>query len=154
MHLVGAELGALMAEMGKVQGDRVVLGLAEGERRPRAVVVTADEDVVGSGQRRATDQGVDAVQIAAALGTTPIVERLVEAGFGADKGWLVGRAPRGRVGNILVHQHGPVPALNPLPRTVVRWVFRRRIQDWPAAIRKNKPRTPPWLVQVNEGLTA
>ena len=34
MHLIGAELRALMAEMGKVERDRVVLGLAEGERRP------------------------------------------------------------------------------------------------------------------------
>ena len=34
MHLIGAELRALMAEMGKIERDRVVLGLAEGERRP------------------------------------------------------------------------------------------------------------------------
>ena len=34
MHLVGAELRALMAKMGKIERDRVVLGLAEGERRP------------------------------------------------------------------------------------------------------------------------
>src|SRR5262249_39787544 len=74
MHLVGAELRALMAEMGKIERDRVVLGLAEGERRTRAVVAAADEDVVGPGQRRTPDQRVDAVQIAAARGTAPIVE--------------------------------------------------------------------------------
>ena len=34
MHLVGAELRALMAKMGKIERDRVVLGLAEGERCP------------------------------------------------------------------------------------------------------------------------
>jgi hypothetical protein len=40
------------------------------------------------------------------------MEGLVEAGFGADKGGLVGGAPRGGIGYIcLVHQHGPVPAL-------------------------------------------
>jgi hypothetical protein len=101
-----------MAEMGKVQGDRVVLGLAEGERRPCAVVVAADQNVVGAGERRATDQGIDAVQITAARGTTPIVEGLVEAGFGANERRLIGRAPRGGIGYVLlVHQHGPVPAL-------------------------------------------
>src|SRR4029078_4775885 len=63
MHLIGAELRTLMAEMGKVERDRVVLGLAEGERCPRAVVMAADEDVIGSWKGRAADQRVDAMQI-------------------------------------------------------------------------------------------
>ena len=32
MHLVGAAFGALVAEMGEIEGRRVVLSLAEGER--------------------------------------------------------------------------------------------------------------------------
>ena len=124
MHLIGAEPSALMAEMGKVERDRVVLGLAEGERGPRAVVMAADEDVIGAWKGRAADQRVDTVQITPAGSAAPVMEGLVEAGFGADKRRLVGGAPRGGIGYIcLVHQHGPVPALNPLPRTVLRWVY-------------------------------
>jgi len=52
MHLVGAELSALMAEMGKVEGEGVVLGLAEQERYPATVRMAADEDVIGLRQGR------------------------------------------------------------------------------------------------------
>ncbi len=66
MHLVGAAFGALVAEMGQIEGGRIVLGLAEGERHPAAVVVAAHQDVVGPGQSGAADQRIDAMQIAAA----------------------------------------------------------------------------------------
>jgi hypothetical protein len=83
--------------------------------------MAADEDVVCARERRAADQRVDAVQITPARGAAPVMEGLVEAGFRANKRRLVGGAPRGDIGYIcLVHQHGPVPALNPLPRTVLR----------------------------------
>jgi hypothetical protein len=39
------------------------------------------------------------------------MERLIKGGLGANKGGLVGGAPRGLGYICLVHQHGPVPAL-------------------------------------------
>ena len=66
MHLVGAAFGALVAEMGQIEGRRFVLGLAEGDRHPAAVVVATDQDVVGPRQSGAADQRIDAMEIAAA----------------------------------------------------------------------------------------
>ncbi len=95
MHLVGAALRPLMAEMGEVEGDRVVPGVAEGERLAAAVLVAADEDVVGLGQSRAAHERIDAVEIAAARSATPIMESLGEGRFRADQRRLVGRPPKG-----------------------------------------------------------
>jgi len=120
MHLIGTELRALVAEMGKIQGNRVVLGLAKGKRGTGAIIPSADEDVVGARKGGATDQSVNAVQITPPRGTTPIVKGLVEAGLGAHEGRLIGGAAMGRLGLgyiLLVHQHGPVPAFS--PRTLV-----------------------------------
>ena len=93
VHLIGPELRTLMAKVGKVKRDRVVLGLAEGKRRPSAVVLAADEDVIGPGKRGAADQGVDAVEIPASRGAPPIMERLVEASLGTNKGGFVTGPP-------------------------------------------------------------
>src|SRR5665648_158335 len=60
-----------------------------------AVLVTADENVVGLGQSGAAHQRIDAVEIAAARGATPIMEGLRERGLRADQRRLVGRPPRG-----------------------------------------------------------
>ena len=114
VHLVGPELGALVAKVGEVQADGLVLGLAKCKRSPAAVVVAADEDVVGAGKRRATNQGVNAVQVAPPGGAAPVMKGLVETRLGANDGRLIGGAPMGLVGLgyiLLVHQHGPVPAL-------------------------------------------
>ena len=98
VHLIGPELRTLMAKVGKVKRDRVVLGLAEGKRRPGAVVLAADEDVIGPGKRGAADQGVDAVEIPASRGAAPIMERLVEASLCTNKGGLITRPPMGYFG--------------------------------------------------------
>ena len=107
MHLVGADLGALMAEMGEIEGDGVVLGLAERERNTPPVVVAADEDIVHARQSRAADQAVDAVQIAPPGGPPPIVEGLGEGRLGADESRLVGRAELVKLGSFyFAHPHG------------------------------------------------
>jgi hypothetical protein len=74
MYLVGAAFGAFVAEMSKIERNGVVLGLAEGERDPCAVVKAPYQDVICPGQCWAADQTVDAVQIAAARGPATIVE--------------------------------------------------------------------------------
>ena len=102
MHLVGAELGAFMAEMGKVERNRAVLGLAEQQRRAGAVVVAADQDVIRARQRGAADQGINTMQIAPARCAAPIMKGLVEAGFGANKRRLVRGAPTGRALSLLL----------------------------------------------------
>src|SRR5436190_14767205 len=84
MHLVGADLRALMTEMGEVKSDRIVLGLAEGERHAAPVVIAADQDVIGPWQGRAADQRVHAMQVTAARGPSPIVEGLGEGCIRAD----------------------------------------------------------------------
>jgi hypothetical protein len=106
MHLVGPALGAFMAEMGKIEGGRFVLGLTEGQGQAPSVLVTADENVVGPGKGRAADQRIDAVQIAASRGPAPIVERLGEGCLGADQRRLVGRPPLGSLCFHFAHPHG------------------------------------------------
>ena len=61
MHLVRTDLSALVAEMGEIEGHRLVLGLAEGQRDTTPVVIPADQDVVSARQSRAADQAVDAM---------------------------------------------------------------------------------------------
>src|SRR6516165_4909198 len=111
MHLVGPDLRALMAEMGKVQRIGIILGLTESEPHADPVVITANEDVVAPRQGRAADQRVDAVQIAAARGPAPIMEGLVEHRLRADNCRLVGWAPVGWAPTVTLdfhfaHPHG------------------------------------------------
>src|SRR5665811_553907 len=96
MHLVGADLRALMAQMGQVERDGIVLGIAKSERLAAAVLIAADQNVVGLGQGGAAHERIDAMQIAPARCATPVVKRLVERSLGADKRGLIGRRPRGR----------------------------------------------------------
>jgi hypothetical protein len=109
MHLVGPDLRALMAEIGKVQRIGIILGLTEGERHADPVVITANEDVVGPRQGRAADQRVDAVQVTAARGPAPIMEGLVEHRLRADNCRLVGRAPMATLDFHFAHPHGLEP---------------------------------------------
>src|SRR5262245_28777387 len=105
MHLVSADLRALMPEMGEIETCRVVLGLAEGKRDPAAMVITAHENAVGLGYGGAANERIDAVQITPTRGPTPIVEGLIERGLGADKRRLVGGPPEGLFDLDFAHPH-------------------------------------------------
>ncbi len=109
MHLVGSAFGAFMAEMGEIERRGIVLGLPEGERHPSAVIVATDEYVVGPGQCRAANQGIDAMQVASPRGPTPIMKGMMERGFGAYQRRLVGRSHLGRFGFDFAHPH-TIPA--------------------------------------------
>jgi hypothetical protein len=68
--------------------------------------MAADQDVVGLRQRRAADQRVHAVQIAASRGAPPIVKCLGEASLRANEGRLVRWAPGGDLVRFCrSHQH-------------------------------------------------
>jgi hypothetical protein len=96
-----------MAKVGEVERDRVVLGLAEGERHAPSVLITADEDIIGPGEGRAADQSIDAVEIAAPGGSAPIVEGLGEGSLGTNQRRLVGRTPFARLRSLhSAHPHG------------------------------------------------
>src|SRR5262245_48897741 len=81
VHLVRAAFRALVAEVSEIEARRLVPGLAEGQCRPRSVLVAAHENVVGPGQGWAADQAIDAVEITPARGAAPIMEGLGEIGF-------------------------------------------------------------------------
>ena len=124
MHLVGAELGTLMPQMGEVERVGIVLGLAEIQRFAAAVVMAADQDVIGSGESRAVDQAVHSMQMTMARGAAPIMEGVVEGSLGAHKRWLVGRTPMVPLAHFsLAHPHGRLPLNNPV-NCLVRWVTR------------------------------
>lgn len=91
VHLVCPSLGPFMPQMRKIESGGVILGLAEGERDPSSVLVAADQNVVGPGQCRAADQGIDAVQVTPSGGTAPIMKGLMKGGFGANERRLVVR---------------------------------------------------------------
>src|SRR5262245_8811760 len=93
VHLVRAAFRALVAEVSEIEARRLVAGLAEGQCRPRPVLVAANENVVGSGQGRAADQAINAMEVAAAGGAAPIMEGLSEIGFGTDEGWFIHKPP-------------------------------------------------------------
>ena len=93
MYLVRPAFRALMAEMSEIEARSLVLRLAEGQGSPGAVVVTANENIVGPRQSRAADEAVNAVEITPSRRTAPIVESLGEGGFGADQRRLVRKLP-------------------------------------------------------------
>jgi hypothetical protein len=86
-----------VAEMSEIEARRLVAGLTEGQCGPGPVIVAANENVVGPGQSRAADKGIDAVEITPSRGAAPIVEGLREVRFGADEGWFVRKPPLGRL---------------------------------------------------------
>ena len=105
MHLIRTNFRAFVAEMGEIEGHRIVSGLTEGKRRARAVIIAADQDVICLRDRWAPDQGIDAVQIAPSRGPAPIVKGLVEGGFLANQRRLVGGPPLGRLSLDFAHPH-------------------------------------------------
>ena len=78
VHLVGAQLGTLMAQMGQIERVGVAFGLTESKGFPRPVLATADQDVINLGEGRAADQAVNAVQVSVAGRSTPIVKSMRE----------------------------------------------------------------------------
>ena len=62
VHLVGAEVGAALADMGQVQRWRIALPDGDMQRLASSVGVAPHQDVGRLGQRRAPDQAIDAVQ--------------------------------------------------------------------------------------------
>ena len=74
VNLVGAELGATLADLGEVERRRAVGDASDGENLAAGAGAAAHEHVVGGGKRRALEQLVDRVHVAAARRTRPEME--------------------------------------------------------------------------------
>lgn len=109
MHLIGPEFGALVPEMGEIEARGIVPGLTEGKRTPGPVLVPAHQNVVGPGEGRASDQRVDAMQVAPSRGPAPIMKCLSEGSLCADESGLIRRPPLRLLNFDFARPHG-IPA--------------------------------------------
>src|SRR5690606_13325592 len=76
VDLVGPELRAAMADLGKIEGWGVMLRPADPEDDAAPVAIATHQHVDGFGKLRTTDQAENGMHVALARGTCPELELL------------------------------------------------------------------------------
>jgi len=127
MHLVGAKRGPALAKARKIERARVALAGADVQHVTLARLIPMHQQIADLGQRRACDQTVDDVPIAAPGGALPKVLRGPRLGK-AGRRRLGRRNPTRNAGEIYdVSGHSDHPEAKPTQRQGLRSVSSRNV---------------------------